>query len=156
MLEDIDKPELYDFRFGSGVVLLDEGVALFRGIRDGDCEDECGREGMRSAWVVGVYGIGGTGVNVDILSIRRASVGLMVRAPSPVACGGITDILLDKEEGVVAPHVAFLTGVRAALVEEDREWSVFPDAVKEFSTWLLGIGCIDFAFRARGVFGTLP
>lgn len=156
MLDDIDKPELYDFRFGSGVVLVDEGVALFRGIKDGDCAHDCGREGMRSAWVGGVCGIGGTGVTADILSIRRASVGLMVRAPSPVACGGIAEILLDDEEGVVAPDVAFFTGVRAALVEEDRAWSGFSAAVKEFPPCALGAGCMDFAFRARGLLDVFP
>lgn len=156
MLEDIDRLELYDFRFGSGVVLLDEGVALFRGIKDGDCAHDRGREDMGSAWVGGVYGIGGTAVTTDALSIRRASVGLMVRAPSPVACGGTTDILLDDEEGVVAPDVAFLTGDRAALVEEDRAWSAFSDAVKELSLCAFGVGCIDFAFRARGLSDIFP
>lgn len=108
-------------------------MALFRGIRDGDCAHESGREGRVSGSVGGVYGIGGAGGTADILSMRRASVGLMVRAPSPVACGGTTDILLDDEEGVVAPDVAFLTGVRVAFVEEEREWSTFPCAVKRFS-----------------------
>lgn len=32
MLEEADSPELYDFRFGSGVVRFEEGVTLFLGI----------------------------------------------------------------------------------------------------------------------------
>jgi hypothetical protein len=71
--------------------------------------------------VGGVCGIGGAGGAIDIRFMRRASVGLMVRAPKPVACG-MVDMRLDDEEGVVfatlAP-VGFLTGVRTALVEED-------------------------------------
>ena len=31
MLEESDCPELYDLRFGSGVVREEEGVVLFRG-----------------------------------------------------------------------------------------------------------------------------
>lgn len=62
--------------------------------------------------------MGGAGGAIDIRCIRRASVGLIVRAPSPVACGGTTDTLLDEEGlGALPP----LTGVRAALVEDDRE-----------------------------------
>lgn len=55
---------------------------------------------------------------MDIRFIRRASVGLIVRAPSPVAWGGTTDILLD-EGGLAA--LPLLTGVRAAFVDDDRE-----------------------------------
>ena len=53
--------------------------------------------------------------------MRRASVGLMVRAPKPVACG-IVDMRLEDEEGVVfatLSPVEFLTCVQTALVDED-------------------------------------
>ena len=85
---------------------------------EGELAHDCGRRGIVSVWV-GVLGRGGAGGAIDIRFIRRASVGLMVRAPSPVACGGTTEILLDDEEGLVGCALLF-TGVRAALVEEDR------------------------------------
>ena len=52
--------------------------------------------------------------------IRRASVGLIVRAPRPVACGGMADTRF-VEDGVVAVSATFLIGVRTAFVEDDRE-----------------------------------
>lgn len=102
-------PELYDFLLGSGVVLCEEGVAVFRGSIEGDREDGRGS----------VNGGGGRGSKimellaelgmVDILFIRCASVGLTVLAPSPDAwrpCGcwpGIIDIRLDPDPGVLDP-----------------------------------------------------
>lgn len=90
--------------------------------------DETGRIGKGSVCVGGVWGIGGGAI--DMRFIRRASVGLMVRAPRPVACG-MTDMRFEDEVGVVTfvPE-ALSTGVRTALVEEDRVWSVLPVAVK--------------------------
>lgn len=68
---------------------------------------------------------------MDMRFMRRASVGLIVRAPKPVAWCGTTDIRLEDEEGVVTVELdVFLTGVRTALVEEEREWSVVPAAVR--------------------------
>lgn len=58
MLDDSDKPELYDFRLGSGVVLVEEGVTLFRGIIEGEWALERGRRGKGSVWVGGVCGSG--------------------------------------------------------------------------------------------------
>lgn len=86
--------------------------------------------GRGSVWVGGVCGIGGAGGAMDIRFSRRASVGLTVRAPSPVACGGITEARLEAEEGVATALEGFLTGVRTALVEFDRVWSLAPTAVK--------------------------
>lgn len=107
---------------------------LFLGRKEGDWFEERGRTGRGSVWVGGVCGMGGAGGAMDIRFMRRASVGLMVRAPKPVACG-MTDIRLEDEQedvGVVAVGfpVVFLTGVRTALVEDDRLWSEVPDAVK--------------------------
>ena len=57
---------------------------------------------------------------MDILFSRRASVGLIVRAPRPVACAlpGIIEILLLLEDGVfdngklgLAGDLVMLTGV---------------------------------------------
>ena len=68
-------------------------------------------------------GTGGTWGAADIRCNRLASVGLIVRAPRPVAWGGIMDTRLDDDEdGVEAAAGAwFFTGVRTALVDEDRE-----------------------------------
>lgn len=92
--------------------------------------EERGRKGRGSVWVGGVFGIGGALGAIDILFARRASVGLIVRAPSPVAWGGITEARLEAEEGVTAAPEVFLTGLRTALVEFDRVWSTRPDVVK--------------------------
>lgn len=103
MLEEIENPELYDLRLGSGVVREDEGVTLLRGINGGDGADGIPADEGVSGWgVVGVKGIGGGLAFIDILFILRASVGLIVLAANPVACAlfGRTDILL-LEEGVV-------------------------------------------------------
>ena len=54
----------------------------------------------------------------------------MVRAPKPVACGGMTETLLDEDDGVAMGAAAFLTGVRTAFVEQERECSAGPDAVR--------------------------
>lgn len=130
VFDDSDIPELYDFLFGSGVVRDEDGVTLLlRGIIDGDCADDRGRPAFNSFWVGGVggapcgeFGIGGAfrlfGI-IDMRFIRLASVGLIVRAPNPDACGGITDILLD-DCGVRAPSPAF-PGVLAAWLESDLE-----------------------------------
>jgi len=89
VVEPMDSPELYDFRLLiSGVVRDEEGVPdAFRGIMEGE------RESARVSIETG--GGGGTlarklrlcdcGI-VDNRFIRRVSVGLMVRAPKPVAC----------------------------------------------------------------------
>lgn len=62
--------------------------------------------------------------------IRLASVGLIVRAPSPVTCGGTIDTLF-AEDGVVVLPTVLLAGLRTAFVEEDL--SEAPDGVKRFS-----------------------
>lgn len=155
MFDDRDSPELYDLRLGSGVVLLEEGVTLFRGIAEGDWAHDRGRKGMGSACAGGVYGIGCAWGAVDIRFSRRASVGLMVRAPRPVATGGMTETRLDADDdGVVVLPAVCLTGVRTALVEEDREWSVVPDAVRRPSRGSLGGGWNDLAFIFLVVAGT--
>lgn len=79
-----ERPELYDFRFGSGVVRNDEGVLVFLGINDGDFE-EARAMLCCSGCVGGVYGIGGTPGTIDMRFALRASVGLIVLAPRPVA-----------------------------------------------------------------------
>lgn len=80
----------------------------------------------------------------------------MVRAPSPVAWGGITEARLEAEEGVVAAAPAgFLIGVLTVLVEDDRVWSTAPDAVKNGPGGSRGLGWNDFAFRFRTDDGTL-
>jgi len=82
--EPMDRPELYDLRVvTSGVVRELEGVADFRGIRDGD------REFPRSSatgcgGIVAICDMFGVGC-VEIRFIRLTSVGEIVLAPRPVA-----------------------------------------------------------------------
>ena len=91
MVDELETPELYDLRLGSGVVREEDGVSLFRKITGGD-----GSGGGSVCGVGGVYGIGGGFGIMDILFNLRASVGLIVRAPRPVACAppGMIDTLL--------------------------------------------------------------
>lgn len=89
--------------------LIEDGVGVFRGSTDGD------RDAVRifevSAWVVGgVLGSGGAFFNegapcrIDSRFARRASVGLTVLAPSPVAWepwpSPCTDIRFAEDDGV--------------------------------------------------------
>lgn len=72
-----------------------------------------------------MLGIGGATCITDNLLARLASVGLIVLAPSPVACEGpepgITDILF-ADEGVVVPLPLIFPGDRP-VKEADRECS---------------------------------
>lgn len=82
----------------------EDGVVIFRGSIDGECE-ECRAE-ISGGAVGGVCGSGGGCCNIDNRFALRASVGLIVLAPSPVAwfpwgIPGITDILFAEDEGVV-------------------------------------------------------
>lgn len=111
-------PELYDFRFGSGVVREDDGVILFLGIMDGEGAAFRDIDVGVSGWGVGgVKGIGGIVGIIESLFILRASVGLIVRAAKPVACTqfGIIDSRL-SEEGVPLDWPMNLTGERAAPI----------------------------------------
>lgn len=65
-------------------------------------------------------GIGGACGIIDNRFSLRASVGLIVLAPSPVAWCGITDILLLVEEEGVPVRAQDFPGVLVALVEDDR------------------------------------
>lgn len=85
----------------SGVVLEEDGVTLFRAKNDGDCVADPKPDEESGCGVGGVCGIGGAFCMIDNLFNLRASVGLMVRAPSPVACEGITDRRLADDDGVV-------------------------------------------------------
>ena len=115
MVDELEIPELYDLRLGSGVVREEDGGSLFRENTGGD-----GSGGSSACGGGGVYGIGGGFGIMDILFNLRASVGLIVRAPRPVACAlpGMIDILLLLDDGVVdswkfglAGDLLVLTGV---------------------------------------------
>src|SRR5271170_5651372 len=80
----------------------------------------------------------------------------MVRAPSPLACGGMTDILrlpMDTVPGVpVLPGVPLLAGrfgVRDTFVEEERKRSGVLEGVKRSLGWDLGSRC-DGALTVLG------
>lgn len=115
MVDEFETPELYDLRLGSGVVREEDGVSLFREITGGD-----GSDGGSACRGGGVYGIGGGFGIMDILFNMRASVGLIVRAPRPVAWAlpGMIDTLLLLDDEVfdnwkvgLAGDLAMLTGV---------------------------------------------
>ena len=113
-------PELYDLRFGSGVFRDEFGVTLLRGIKDGDCAaDRTPADGGSGCSIGGVHGIGGGFGIIDKRFIRCASVGLIVRAPRPVAnaLGKMDMRLLD--EGVLDPSPVDLAGERDELMDED-------------------------------------
>ena len=62
-------------------------------------------------------GIGGAPCIIDNRFILIASVGLIVRAPKPVACPGITDSRL-LDDGVVLPTSSCRSGDREDCIEE--------------------------------------
>lgn len=86
---------------------------------------------------------------MDIRFMRRASVGLMVRAPRPVAWGTM-DIRFAVDEGVVAVPVVLLPGVRGRLAG-DRALLASPGVSRDpCCCWVSrDRGCRDFAFIER-------
>lgn len=132
------------------MVLDEEGVTLFRGIREGDWAEDRGREGTRSVCIGGVCGRGGGCGIIERRFMRLASVGLIVRAPKPVAWGTV-DILFDEEDGVPTSSPADFPGVRKALIDEDLEWSDPPDGVKSCSLGSREGGWSDLALRTLEV-----
>lgn len=122
-------PELYDLRnAGSGVVPDDEGVALFLGIKEGDVESGVLREEPDWPGTGGVEG----GINgiVDMRFARFASVGLMVRAPNPVACGIVeTRLFVPGVPNLEARSLGDL-GDLGAVNEDERVWSGVSEGFK--------------------------
>ena len=127
----------------SGVVRDDDGVETFRGSIDGEREEV--RRVCSGCGVGGVLGMGGAGCMIDNLFARRASVGLIVLAPSPVAMGvpdpGITDIRFE-DDGVVVRLLGDFVAKEADLV---------CSGVLEFTVRSCPCrvgGCKDFVFAA--------
>jgi hypothetical protein len=93
---------------------------------------------------------------MDSLLSLRASVGLMVRAPSPDMCGAVDCRLLDEDEGV---YDRCATGD----LPGEREWSrgielgsgVMEEETVRWPGCCLEGGCRDFAFALRAVVGSL-
>lgn len=148
MFEPIERPELYDFRLGSGVVREDEGVGIFLGSIDGEREEVR----LEISGCGGVFGMGGAFCKTDNRFALLASVGLMVLAPSPVACvvevgmPGITDIRFAEDDGVVVPLPFVLPGDRPAN-EDDLECSGV--VMCKCTCPCLEGGCKDLVFAAR-------
>lgn len=148
MFDEVDTAELMDLRLGSGVVRADDGVTLFRGIWEGEVADRGFDKKGSGCGVGGVWGIGGALGMMDILFILRASVGLMVRAPKPVACGAATDILLlDKGEFVLGP--ADLPGERPALIDAGLDRSRLAGELARLSLSNCGGASRDLALMSR-------
>jgi hypothetical protein len=85
-------------------------------------------------------GSGGAGGMMDMRFNLRASVGLIVRAPSPVACA--MDIRRFVPPGVtVRPGVVLPPGVRFGVLapEGERLWSGVRDGVSRSFTTRLGV-----------------
>ena len=94
LADEMDRPELYDLRCGSGVVPCDDGVTLLRGIMDGLPGLDRRQPVSSGADSAG----GGGGVfSMDSRFSRLASVGLMVLAARPEACG-MVEILREAVE----------------------------------------------------------
>ena len=148
MFDEVDTAEWMDLRLGSGVVRADEGVTLFRGIREGEVADRDFEEKGSGCGVGGVWGIGGGFGMIDSLFILRASVGLMVRAPKPVACGAITDILL-LDDGVFVLRPVDLPGERDALIDAGLDLSGLAGEVARLSLSNCGAASNDLALMSR-------
>lgn len=148
MFDEVDTTELRDLRLGSGVVRADDGVILFRGIGAGDVAGSGLVEKGSACGVVGVWGTGGALGMIDILFILRASVGLMVRAPRPVACGAITDILL-LDDGEFVPGPVDLPGERPALIDAGLDRSGVAGEVDRSSLSNCGGASKDLALMSR-------
>lgn len=96
MEEAAERPELYDFRLASGVVRDEEGVKDLRGSMEGERDEArvslaSGRGTLDSCWAPSrqltplARALGGM---TDMRFSLRASVGLTVLAPRPVAWVG--------------------------------------------------------------------
>lgn len=57
-VELIERPELYDFLFGSGVVLDEDGVEIFRGSIDGE-RDDARISGAKGKGLIDTWAAGG-------------------------------------------------------------------------------------------------
>lgn len=130
------------------MVRADDGVILFRGIGAGDVAGSGFVEKGSGCGVVGVWGIGGALGMIDILFILRASVGLMVLAPRPVACGAITDILL-LDNGEFVPGPVDLPGERPALIDAGLDRSGLAGEADKMSLSNCGAASKDLALMSR-------
>jgi hypothetical protein len=93
---------------------------------------------------------------MESLFSLRASVGLMVLAPSPEMCGAADCRLLEEEEGVCVRCAAGdRPGERLWLIGIELRSAAVIDA-PAYPACCLDGGCNDFAFAARAVgnFGT--
>jgi hypothetical protein len=110
--DEIEMPEPYPLRWGSGVAECDDGVTLFRGIIDGLPGADL------AAGVAETGNPGGGGVfSMESLFSRLASVGLIVLAANPDACG-IVDI---RREDKFEPSFLFVLGDLGDLGGYPRE-----------------------------------
>ena len=92
-------------------------------------------------------GTGGAWGIIDSLFNLRASVGLIVLAPSPVAWWGIADALLFAEEDGVPVRPPDRPGVLDGLVEDDLVGSGVLEGTKSSLLASLLAGWRDFAFK---------
>lgn len=140
------------------MVRLEEGVGVFRGSIDGDLDNRPAETGSATGVDGAATGTGMPAGNVDRRRALLVSVGLIVRAPRPVACeadGGIpgmTDILFADEVGVVGLRVSRCGDL--SVKDEDRPCSGVKLGVKDEKLTCLEGGSSDFDFVDRGVLKT--
>jgi hypothetical protein len=91
---------------------------------------------------------------IDSRLSLRASVGLMVLAPSPDMCGAVDCRLLDVEDGVCDRCAGDLPGERAWLRGMEFGSGVMDETARCPGCCLKG-GWKDFAFAVRVAFGSL-
>jgi len=98
--EESDIPEAYDLGFCSGVARADEGVTLLSKSIAGELLKARSSNDMSACGVGGATGPPGALGFIDKRFSLRASVGLMVLAPSPEMWWTVDWRLLEEEEGV--------------------------------------------------------
>ena len=118
----------------------EEGVILFRGAKDGEGADGIPAEdGVSGCGVGGVNGTGGALGIIDILLSLLASVGLIVRAASPVAWALFGSIDMRLLEGVELPCVLGLAGDCVWLPPKTSVCDRNPFGIVEDSCDFLGV-----------------
>ena len=112
-------PDTTPHLFQSPALLTDAIKRLSAAVRD---RQSVSSERKRADDASGGGSRGATNVFriMDNLFIRRASVGLMVRAPSPVAWAGTIEKRFAAEAGCAMLHAGDLADERAVVVDGDR------------------------------------
>jgi len=115
--DESEIPEAYDLRFGSGVTRADDGVALLPTSTAGDWLKARSSKDKSPCGVGGATGPPERFGFIDSRFSLRASVGLIVLAPSPDMWCAVDCRLLADEEGVCVRCAGDLPGERGKFRE---------------------------------------